>query len=39
MDRIEIRWPNGLEEQWKNLEVDRIVTLTEGTGTAMPAAK
>jgi hypothetical protein len=39
MDRIEIRWPNGLEEQWKNLEVDRIVTLTEGTGTAMPVAK
>ncbi len=39
MDRIEIRWPNGLEEQWKNLEVDRIVTLTEGTGTAMPGAK
>jgi hypothetical protein len=39
MDRIEIRWPNGLEEQWKSLEVDRIVTLTEGTGTAMPVAK
>ena len=39
MDRIEIRWPNGLEEQWKSLEVDRIVTLTEGTGTAMPSAK
>ena len=39
MDRIEIRWPNGLEEQWKNLEVDRIVTLTEGTGTVMPAAR
>ena len=39
MDRIEIRWPNGLEEQWKNLEVDRIVTLTEGTGTAMAATK
>ena len=39
MERIEIRWPNGLEEQWKNLDVDRIVTLTEGTGTAMPPAK
>ena len=39
MDRIEIRWPNGLEEQWKNLEVDRIVTLTEGTGTTMAATK
>ena len=39
MDRIEIRWPNGLEEQWKSLQVDRIVTLTEGTGTAMAATK
>jgi len=39
MDRIEIRWPNGLEEQWKSLEVDRIVTLTEGTRTAVPTAK
>jgi enediyne biosynthesis protein E4 len=39
MERLEIRWPNGLEEQWKNLDVDRIVTLTEGTGTAMPSAK
>jgi hypothetical protein len=39
MERLEIRWPNGLEEQWKNLDVDRILTLTEGTGTAMPAAK
>ena len=39
MERLEIRWPNGLEEQWKSLEVDRIVTLTEGTGTAMPATK
>jgi len=37
MDRIEIRWPNGLEEQWKNLEIDRIVTLTEGTGTGTAA--
>ena len=39
MERLEIRWPNGLEEQWTTLEVDRILTLTEGTGTAMPAAR
>ena len=39
MERLEIRWPNGLEEQWTKLDLDRIVTLTEGTGTAMPAAK
>ena len=39
MERLEIRWPNGLEEQWTKLDLDRIVTLTEGTGTAMPATK
>jgi len=31
---VEVRWPNGLVEQWRDLEADRIVTLTEGTGTA-----
>jgi hypothetical protein len=39
IERLEIRWPSGLEEQWRSLDVDRIVTLTEGTGTLMPAAK
>ena len=32
IDRVAIRWPNGREEQWKGVAVDRIVTLTEGTG-------
>jgi hypothetical protein len=34
VDRIEVRWPNGLEEAWTNLEPNRIVELTEGTGLA-----
>ncbi len=34
VDRISVRWPNGLEEEWRDLGVDRIVPLKEGTGTA-----
>ena len=36
LDRLEVRWPNGLEEAWSNVEVNRIVTLKEGSG--QPAA-
>jgi hypothetical protein len=32
VDRIEVRWPNGLEESWENLAVDRIHALKEGSG-------
>jgi hypothetical protein len=32
VDRLEIRWPNGLEESWSGLEVNRIVTVKEGSG-------
>src|SRR5207244_4136933 len=32
IDRLDIRWPNGLEERWDNLAVDRLHTLKEGTG-------
>jgi hypothetical protein len=35
VDRLEVRWPNGLEEVWTNLEVNRIVTLKEGSGQAI----
>jgi enediyne biosynthesis protein E4 len=38
IERVAIRWPNGLEEQWTGLEADRIITLKEGSGTAMPPA-
>jgi enediyne biosynthesis protein E4 len=32
IDRVEVRWPNGLEEVWTDVAIDRIVTLTEGRG-------
>ena len=31
VDRLEVRWPNGLEESWSNLEANRILTLREGS--------
>jgi hypothetical protein len=31
VDRLEVRWPNGSEESWSNVEVDRILTLREGS--------
>jgi enediyne biosynthesis protein E4 len=33
--RVEIDWPSGLKEYFSPPSVDRIVTLTEGTGTAL----
>jgi hypothetical protein len=32
IDRVIVRWPNGLEESWPPLPADRLHTLTEGTG-------
>ena len=37
VDRLEVRWPNGLEEEWQEIEANRIVTLREGTGTRATA--
>jgi hypothetical protein len=34
IDRIEVRWPNGDEEVWRDVGVRRIVTLVEGKGDA-----
>ncbi|HXB57433.1 MAG TPA: CRTAC1 family protein [Vicinamibacteria bacterium] len=34
VDRLEVRWPNGREELWRGLPVDRILTLQEGAGRA-----
>ncbi|HXH06769.1 MAG TPA: CRTAC1 family protein [Vicinamibacterales bacterium] len=36
LERLEVRWPSGLEEAWDGLAVDRLVTLTEGSGRALP---
>ena len=30
-DRVEVRWPNGREETWRDVAANRIVTLTEGS--------
>ncbi len=32
VDRLEVRWPNGLEEEWVDVSVDRFITLEEGSG-------
>jgi hypothetical protein len=34
VERLEVRWPNGLEERWSDLAIDHIVTLKEGSGMA-----
>jgi hypothetical protein len=36
-DRVDVRWPNGLEEHWDNLDADRFHTLKEGSGRASSA--
>jgi enediyne biosynthesis protein E4 len=35
VDWVEIRWPSGLTEHLEGLNVDRIHTLTKGTGSAV----
>jgi hypothetical protein len=37
IERIEVRWPNGLEESWPGGGADRLITLEEGTGTRVAA--
>jgi hypothetical protein len=39
VDRVDVRWPNGLEERWENLDADRFHTLKEGTGRALPSSR
>jgi enediyne biosynthesis protein E4 len=36
VDRIQIRWPAGGCEFWNRIEIDRILTLREGSGQACP---
>ena len=35
VDRLEIRWPNGLQETFTDVGIDRIVTLKEGSGVVV----
>ena len=34
IDRVEVRWPNGNQEVWRDVPVKSIVTLVEGKGHA-----
>src|SRR4029453_3755376 len=34
VDRVYVRWPNGLEERWDNLDADTFHALKEGSGRA-----
>ncbi len=33
IDRVDVRWPNGLEEAWEQVKADQFVTLKEGAGS------
>jgi len=35
VDRLQVRWPNGREEEWMGIAADRILTVTEGTGKGL----
>jgi enediyne biosynthesis protein E4 len=39
VEQLEIRWPNGLEEIWTDVGIDRIVTLKEGSGVAAQSTR
>jgi hypothetical protein len=39
VDRVEVRWPNGLEESWEQLDVDRFHSLKEGGGRAQTSSR
>ena len=34
VDRVDVRWPNGLEETWTGVAPDRVLTLREGEAKA-----
>jgi hypothetical protein len=36
VDRLWVRWPNGLEEEWRDVSADQILALREGTGGKAP---
>ena len=37
IDRLEVRWPNGAEESWTEVAINRVVTLKEGSGQPIRA--
>jgi hypothetical protein len=38
VDRLQVRWPNGFEEEWTDLQVDQILTLKEGSGRPLKSS-
>ena len=36
VDRLWVRWPNGLEEEWRDVAADQILALREGAGRKAP---
>jgi enediyne biosynthesis protein E4 len=32
VDRLWVRWPGGLEEEWRDVRADQVLTLREGSG-------
>jgi hypothetical protein len=36
VDRLWVRWPNGLEEEWRDVAADQVLTLREGSGRKAP---
>jgi hypothetical protein len=39
VERLEVRWPNGLREEWRGLDGDRIHTLREGDGRKVDSSR
>jgi hypothetical protein len=39
VDRLEIRWPSGLEEEWRDVEVDQILKIKEGQGIVISSPR
>jgi enediyne biosynthesis protein E4 len=39
IERLEVRWPNGREESWTGLAIDRYHSLKEGSGQPFRSAK
>ena len=37
VNRLEVGWPNGREEAWTDLAIDRYHSIKEGSGQAMTA--
>jgi hypothetical protein len=35
LDRLEVRWPGGLEESWTDVALNRVLTVKEGGGTPL----